>query len=1094
MYGIKSCSTVGLVGFVLAVAFVALPARDCSAVTTVTVTPSTYTLGDVATPVTVQADTDAAGNTLVFDVHFDLDGDGTLDPEDERFMSFEISDGQTPHLDNPGFWHDEDGATNSSVKATLIANGAWLFSGHFIVKATDEDSSTATGSFTVEQDSSFPCVVTGEVQLGGSAAGGAVVGIQDMATGGMASMAVTAADGTFELRIKSPGGYGVLALRPGAVTKEEEEGGSAQMVQVSEGSNPLSQPLVLFPGDRTISGKVFASDTGEGFRGTLVIGETEDGEDLLSFAVTDHDGNYSLPVMDGQWGISPWPEDISRLGYVTPYVWVPVSGSDAQGIDLSCPKATTLIRGTVKDKDTGQGLQGIPVWAELGRDGPEAVGCSGPDGSYVVGVVEGRWEVDVDEESLYGTGYARPPYQHVTAPASGTVSGIDFLLEKAGTITGHVYEDDGETPIGEASVEAHDFETGDWAAWTETLPDGSYTLLVSSGTYTVNVFRVEGWCDQYYLNTPYWDEATPVSVSVPDETGGIDFVLQRGATITGHVYEDDGSTPIAHAWVRAEDATSGDWLAGDDTDTTGFYSISVPSGRYKVRAEADGWPTQYYDGVTHSDEATIITLTAPEERTGIDFVLQRGGSITGYVYEDDGVTPIPGASVDVHEFGTWNWVGWAETLPDGSYTFWVPSGTYRVHVFDVEGWLEQFYLNTPYWEEATPVSVSAPDETSGIDFVLQPAATISGHVYQDDGVTPIGHAWVRAEDATSGDWVAGDDTDQNGSYSISVPSGSYKVRAEADGWPTQYYDGVTHSDEATIITLTAPEERTGIDFVLQRGATISGHVYQMDGVTPVGGAWIAIFDATDWMAGGNTQDDGSYSFSVPSGSYKVKAGADGWLEEWYDDTYDFDEASIIILTAPQQRTDVNFALLEASAAIKGHVYQQDGVTPLAGASVGARDDATGLWMAWAQTDNDGSYTLRVAPGTYRLDAGGWRCNWQQYATPVTVGDSEVIENINFSIECRSFTMEVLRWSTIWTGGLELHWEGQSGASYRVFWSTGSLGNGMTWQEVPNAQDEFRQEGDIMIWTDRGTAPGMNGTPPGDPGARQRFYRVKEEPE
>jgi len=34
----------------------------------------------------------------------------------------------------------------------------------------------------------------------------------------------------------------------------------------------------------------------------------------------------------------------------------------------------------------------------------------------------------------------------------------------------------------------------------------------------------------------------------------------------------------------------------------------------------------------------------------------------------------------------------------------------------------------------------------------------------------------------------------------------------------------------------------------------------------------------------------------------------------------------------------------------------------------------------------------------------------------------------------------------------------------------------------------------MIWTDRGTAPGMDGSRPGDPNVGQRFYRVLEAPQ
>jgi len=1268
---------IAFLGLLFAIASAALTTKDCLAVTTVTVSPSTYTLGDVATPVTVEADTAAAGNELIFDVYIDVDGDGNLDPEDARWMSFPVADGQAPHLGNKGFWHDEDGATNSSVKAALIVNGFWWwFSGHFIVKVTDEDSSWAIASFTVVQDSSYPCVVTGQVQLGGSPAGGAIVAIMDLAADAMVSMHFADADGRFELRVKSPGSYAVFPFQPGSVTNFGE--GSGQMIQVSEGSNPLSAPLVLFAGNRTISGKVFASDTGEGFRGMLVMGWLEDGENLQSVGVTDDDGSYTLNVMDGGWEVGPMPEHISRLGYVCPTAaFVTVSGSDEQGIDLSCPRVTTLITGTVKDAQTQEGLQGIVVWAELGDWEAEAVGCSGPDGSYAIGVIEGDWEVEVDEDRLYGTAYAPPPRQRVSAPASGKVPDMDFLLEKAGRITGHVYEDDGQTPVPGAKFWVFEF-MGDWVAGTETLADGSYSVSVPSGTYTLHVFGVGGWSDQ---------DSSPVGVTAPYETSGIDFILERAATIRGHVYQDDGVTPIHDAWVSALDPTTRRWVAGDLTEQDGSYSVSPPSGSYKVQASVDGWASQYYDGVYDFGQATTITLTAPEVRSGMDFVLQGAATISGHVYQDDGITPVPGARVSASEAQTGMHVGDDRTDQDGSYSISVASGSYKLKA-EADGWVWQYYDGVSDFDQASTVSVTAPEGRSGIDFVLQRGATITGHVYQEDGSTPLAGAWVRAHDATRGEWVPPVDTDSagfysltvpsgsyrvqagkgawleewyddtyhfgdattitvtapevrsgvdfallsealaatisghvyetggvtpisgarveaidamsrkglgwvgtdgNGFYTLAVPSGGYKVRAEADGWPFLYYPGTYDFDQASTITVTAPQERTGIDFALQPGARITGHVYQEDGATPLAGARVQARDATtgewppevwtdaggfysltvrsgsyqvqarkdgwvpqwydggtiiivtvpevrsgvdfvlrpegapatitghvyesggvtlipgasvsafdagsgDWVAGDDTDASGFYSISVPSGSYKVQAEADGWPTQYYYGVYVFGQAATITLTASEERSGIDFLLLK-TGEIKGHVYRQDGVTPVANAWVRAYDQATGQQVEGAQSGDDGSYIVRLPPGTYRVRAGGcWRCISQEYATPVTVGDSEVIDNIDFSIECRSFTMEALRWSTKWAGGLELQWQSMPDATYRIYWNPGSLGDQGTWQEVPNAQEEILQQDDTMIWTDRGTAPGMNGNPPGDPNARQRFYKVEEEPE
>jgi hypothetical protein len=410
----------------LAIAAAALPTNDSLAVTSLSVSPTTYTLGDVTAPVTVQANTAAAGNELTFDVYIDVDGDGTLDPEDPLFMSFSAADGQTPHLGNKSFWHDEDGATNSSVKGTLAANGSWRFGGDFIVKVTDEDSSWATASLAVTQDGSYPCVVPGQVELDdGSPAAWAIVFIEHAADPSGVARDMASADGTFELRVKFPGTYTVLAFGPG-ISKFAE--GSAQTIEVLEGTNELQQPLVLFRGNRTISGKVLPSDTGEGLGGVVVIGGSEN---CASAAVTDDDGDYALAVEDGEWEVRAELGHMYGLGYVPqeprPAI---VSGTDVQDVDLLCHRATTLIKGTITDANTQEAVQGCDIMVWGSGDGMQGGGYSGTDGTYAIGVVAGDWIVQFDGHRLFHTGYVYPPSQLVHAPAEGTVWDVDFALER----------------------------------------------------------------------------------------------------------------------------------------------------------------------------------------------------------------------------------------------------------------------------------------------------------------------------------------------------------------------------------------------------------------------------------------------------------------------------------------------------------------------------------------------------------------------------------------------------------------------------------------------------------------------------------------
>lgn len=700
----------------------AVCSSSCLAATTVTVTPSSWTFGDPDAVVTMQANTAASGNNLAFDIHADVDGDGVIDPEDIRIMSLEIADGEQPHLGNEFYWHDEDGELNSSVTATLTAYGYWedsLFAGDFVVKVTDEDSSSDTAAFSVTQNTAYPCVITGTVQKEGTAVPGAIVLVLDWAADLDVAMGIAEADGSFELRVQSPGAYGIYAVGIGSVSKLEE--GSGQLLSVSSGSNPLPQPLVVFPGNRTISGRVFADDSGEGMPGLLVIGEAEE---FISVTFTNDEGDYSLAAVDGDWGIISVDQgQVTRLGYVqAAYRAVTVSGSNVEGIGLMCKKATTLISGTVKDGETQETLEGVSLFAEEPRNGDgesiEVYSYSLGGGVYKIGVVEGDWWVGIDQDRLLGTGYAPPPGQLVTAPASGTVAPIDFVLHQAGSIAGYVYEDDGVTPIEEAWVEAWEYGTWNWVGGMDTRADGSYTLSVPSGSYTVMVYEADGFVPQYYSGALVAEEATAVVVTAPGETSGINFTLDRAAFIKGYVYEEDGFTPIVGAWPAAIDQVTGDWLGGPATGDDGSYSIPLPTGSYKIWVAADGWVGEYYDNTHRVEDATVISVIVPEERSGVDFVLAKTtATIKGHVYKSDGITPIVGASVTAFDNVTEDPIMWATTGTDGAYTLPLPPGTFRLMGYAFH-WDIEYYDEKRSFAEATPLTLSNFTVLEDIDFNL----------------------------------------------------------------------------------------------------------------------------------------------------------------------------------------------------------------------------------------------------------------------------------------------------------------------------------------------------------------------------------------
>ena len=108
-----------------------------------------------------------------------------------------------------------------------------------------------------------------------------------------------------------------------------------------------------------------------------------------------------------------------------------------------------------------------------------------------------------------------------------------------------------------------------------------------------------------------------------------------GISISGTVYEADGTTPVPNADVWAEQDGNGG--GGTFTKQDGTYMIEgLAPGDYLVFAEAPGFAGEFYPGTLDENSATLITVTAGADAPEIDFTLELGGTISGTVYEADG--------------------------------------------------------------------------------------------------------------------------------------------------------------------------------------------------------------------------------------------------------------------------------------------------------------------------------------------------------------------------------------------------------------------------------------------------------------------------
>jgi hypothetical protein len=150
---------------------------------------------------------------------------------------------------------------------------------------------------------------------------------------------------------------------------------------------------------------------------------------------------------------------------------------------------------------------------------------------------------------------------------------------------------------------------------------------------------------------------------------------------------------------------------------------NLPPGYYVVEFYPDpatGFIPEVYDDAASYEEATLVTVTADTTTTGINAVLEIGGSISGTVTAppgaiDDGIVVFVGGE-------TTDAFGLAFVESDGTFVVnALPSDTYLVQFgsfFDPTIRIE-WYDNEWMVGAATAVEVTAPDATTGIDAALR---------------------------------------------------------------------------------------------------------------------------------------------------------------------------------------------------------------------------------------------------------------------------------------------------------------------------------------------------------------------------------------
>ena len=803
---------------------------------------------DTQTWVNVEVTGVTASADVFLRIYVDVDKDGNIGGDDYLVRGYSLSDGATNTLGSLVIPDDDDATVNGSVQTRVSFHGddGNHAVGSYVWQAVDRISGTVTtAAFQITQPTTLTWI-TGTIAdavTSNGVPGAWVVMDYGLAEDFQQLVGVTESDGTFLIYLPDdapgPEANYIFGLKSGFLMLDPAfYPFSGALVS---GENALPGPLYITPqgasGTVTVTGHVY-DDQSNAVAGAWM----EVDNDSFAVSLSDSNGYFELPV--------PANHDTDMYcGAVGTGLMSYESGDDPlvftanTNIDIYLPRGDVLARARVYDEDTNEGLAGVLVWFE--SDDYSGEGYSLNDGTYELPVLQGStYWAEVEGEHLWRQGYGvATEYEDLVIPAGVVFTNAPFPVRKGFVVSGHVYDAD-TNALSDGYVAIMEQGDWDWLGDSDVGDDGGFVLIAAPGTYELRAGEFDGYADGRFPD--------PVVVTSNNITN-IAFHLAAAGQISGHVYAEDGGAPIDGLHLYAVDYATGDWMAGVNTGPDGSYRLELPSGDYKVGTCADcsghSYLDEWYNDKLDRDAAERITVTAPAETSGIDFHMARGGTISGHVYEQDGVTPIADLHVYAEDYDSGQWLGGDNTDSQGRYELMLPDGAYRVAACpscSEQAYISEWYDETADFDDAIPVSVTAPGETTNINFTLDLAATISGTVL-GEGV-PLENAEIRIFQPETNEWgdlqlqdIEWGETEGDGSYSVAVPPGSnYVVYAEGSGYLLgQYYDGVTDPDQAQSIAATLATPATNINFDLPLGAgRIQGTMYEDDGVTILNDGWL----------------------------------------------------------------------------------------------------------------------------------------------------------------------------------------------------------------------------------------------------------------
>lgn len=656
-----------------------------------------------------------------------------------------------------------------------------------------------------------------------------------------------------------------------------------------------------------------------------------------------------------------------------------------------------FMAGQDRSGDLGLFLQ-LPGGGSFSKKGPEVK--TGPDGVFVI-----------DQVPAVENAYLVISHQHfVTKKVTlgkyrGNEKDVgDLILEHAGSISGFVTLAGMGRPLEGAVVSA--------VKTANTMEQSGSVLIFAGGMGAQSDIKTETDSNGNYIlhgvpagevavHVRHKDHPTPsprkVKIAKAEMTGNVDFEINEGLTISGFVTDVAGD-PIDGASVQVSGSNR---MSFEISGMTSSSSLSRstrtgPDGAYTIKGLKEGVVSLKASGSVYYPKTQAAVKAGS---TDVDFALQKGGSVHGYVENS-----LTGERVKEFQLSAKRGrIGrrfTGQIFRGAEAAALIGPEAEAAGAFFVDGIGDdpmQLTFTADGLADATFHGIAAaPGERVEKSFQLVPEAQISGKLLSPDG-EPVAGATLtlRSKPADSDSGSGGtmirreirvevDDVPEIFDLGDTIKSvtsssdGKYRFKGVSEG---EYLVEARHIDylspDPAEVSLAVGEEKSGVDMILLAGGSIEGTVFDKEG-KPFAGAQVQARSPGRWQRETARADiDGLYAFrGLQPGRYSVSLAKEAEGNMMFEvmiaghqDESGHEQAVIV-----EEGETVTFDIYDvAGSVVSGYVTEAG--NPVDGMQVELFPAEGFAFMPTksVSTDRKGAYVMEdVKPGDYmlRLNVGG----------------------------------------------------------------------------------------------------------------------------